>query len=68
MASKVMIFGTSGLPYTIKARAAYGDRAVFFDVESDKTKLEEMLKYSGGISKVPIIVEGDKITIGFGGA
>lgn len=30
--------------------------------------LQEMLKYSGGAKKVPVIVEGDKITVGYGGA
>lgn len=29
--------------------------------------LEEMLKYSGGVKKVPVIVEKSKVTIGFGG-
>jgi len=27
-----------------------------------------MLKISGGTRKVPVIVEGEKVTIGFGGA
>ena len=30
--------------------------------------LEEMLKYSGGLRKVPVIVEGGKATIGYGGS
>lgn len=29
--------------------------------------MEEMLKCSGGVRKVPVVVEGDKITIGYGG-
>jgi glutaredoxin len=36
-------------------------------VESDKKKLEEMLKYSGGRREVPVIVEGGKTKIGYGG-
>ncbi len=68
MSEKVKIFGTTSWPYTIKAREAYGDRAVFLDVGSDPKKLDEMLKLSGGRQQVPVIVEGDKITIGFGGA
>jgi glutaredoxin 3 len=36
-------------------------------VESDGKKLEEMLKYSGGLREVPIIVEGGKAKIGYGG-
>jgi hypothetical protein len=30
-------------------------------------KLEEMLEYSGGTREVPVIVEGEKVTIGYGG-
>ena len=67
MSSKVMIFGKEGCPYTSRARESYGDRAVYFNVESDSKKLEEMLKHSRGKRQVPVIVEGDKVTIGFGG-
>jgi glutaredoxin 3 len=37
-------------------------------VKTDPKKLEEMLNHSGGKRQVPIIVEGDKVTIGFGGS
>jgi hypothetical protein len=30
--------------------------------------LDEMLKLSGGVRKVPVIVEKGKVTIGYGGA
>jgi glutaredoxin len=30
-------------------------------------KLEEMLKFSCGERKVPVIVEGEKVTRGYGG-
>jgi len=30
-------------------------------------KLDEMLKVSGGKRDVPVIVEGGKVTIGYGG-
>jgi glutaredoxin len=36
-------------------------------VKSDSKKLEEMLKLSGGVRNVPVIVEGDKVSIGYGG-
>jgi hypothetical protein len=29
--------------------------------------MEEMLKHSGGVRKVPVILEGAKVTIGYGG-
>jgi hypothetical protein len=34
----------------------------------EKGKLEEMLKLSDGVSSVPVIVEGEKVTIGYGGS
>jgi len=68
MSEKVIIFGKAGWPFTEKARSAYGGTAKYFDVKSDSTKLEEMLKHSGGIRKVPVIIEEGKVTIGYGGA
>jgi hypothetical protein len=29
--------------------------------------MEEMLQITGGARKVPVLVEGDQVTIGFGG-
>jgi hypothetical protein len=46
---------------------AYGDRATCIDVEADIKDLQKMLDYSGGKMAVPVIVEGDRVTIGFGG-
>jgi glutaredoxin len=37
-------------------------------VKVDAAKLEEMLKYSKGQRNVPVIVEGDKISVGYGGS
>jgi len=37
------------------------------DVSANSEKLEEMLEYSGGARKVPVIVEGEKVTVGYGG-
>jgi len=68
MSAKVKIFGTQSCPYTRKAREAYGDRALFIDVGTDPQQLDEMLKLSGGRRQVPVIVEGEKVTVGFGGA
>jgi arsenate reductase-like glutaredoxin family protein len=34
----------------------------------DTAKLEEMLKISRGVRKVPIIVEEGKVAVGFGGS
>jgi len=67
MKEKIIIFGKDRWPFTLKAREAYGNTAEYVNVKSDSTKLDEMLTYSGGVRKVPVIVEGDKVTIGYGG-
>jgi glutaredoxin len=38
----------------------------YVDVRSNAKELERMVKISGG-RRVPVIVEGGKVTIGFGG-
>jgi glutaredoxin len=37
-------------------------------VERDSEKLQEMLKLSGGVRQVPVLVENGRVTIGYGGA
>jgi hypothetical protein len=37
------------------------------DVVKNKNKLGEMLSFSNGSRRVPVIVEGEKVTIGYGG-
>ena len=71
MAEKVLIFGKDAWPYTVKAREAYekdGKAVDYFNVLSKSDKLTEMLKYTNGSREVPVIVEGDKVTAGFGGS
>ncbi len=46
---------------------AYGDRAAYIDVDADIRDLQKMLDVSGGRMAVPVIVEGERVTIGFGG-
>jgi hypothetical protein len=33
-------------------------------VEEDPERLREMLEYSGGRKEIPVIVEGEKVTVG----
>jgi hypothetical protein len=37
------------------------------DVLADASRLAEMLKLSKGKRRVPVIDEGDKVVVGFGG-
>lgn len=50
-----------------KARSVYST-AQYFDVKQDHWKLQEMLLHSKGARKVPVIVEGEKVSIGYGGS
>ena len=40
----------------------------YVNVQKDQTGLERMLKHSKGSREVPVIVEDDKVTIGYGGS
>jgi hypothetical protein len=37
-------------------------------VKQDPIKLQEMLMHSRGARNVPVIVEGEKVSIGYGGS
>ena len=66
----VQIFGKDTCPYTQAARDHYTGRGIAVDyrnVKKDPASLAEMLVLSQGRRDVPVIVEGGKITIGFGG-
>ncbi|SNR66536.1 Glutaredoxin [Humidesulfovibrio mexicanus] len=58
------IYGKEGCPHTSRARAAL-PRARFVDVLADPASLEEMLRLSGGVRRVPVIVRKDGVEIGF---
>ncbi len=62
---KILIYGTATCHFCVQAREAYKDRAVFIEVDKDAERLREMLTLSGGRRQVPVIVEGDKVTLGF---
>ncbi|MBA4357792.1 MAG: UXX-star (seleno)protein family 1 [Humidesulfovibrio sp.] len=60
----VRIYGKDGCPHTRRARAALPG-AIFFDVLSDPQLLEEMLRLSGGVRRIPVITRGAEVEIGF---
>jgi hypothetical protein len=41
---------------------------IFRDVKADAQAMAEMLRLTPGNRKVPVLVEGDQVSIGFGGA
>jgi glutaredoxin 3 len=66
----VLIFGKDACPYTTAAREDYEARNVpfeYIDVRKSPVELERMMRYSQGSREVPVIVDGDTVTIGFGG-
>jgi len=67
MEDRIIIYGTDTCPFCNQARAAYGDRAVYVNVDEDSEKLKEMLALSGGKRQVPVIVQGSKVSVGFAG-
>jgi len=71
MAKSVRIFGKDTWPYTTSAREAYEDKGYevqYHNVLKDKSLLDEMLKFSKGGRAVPVIVEGGKVSVGYGGS
>lgn len=69
-AAPVLIFGKDTCPYTQAARDDYARRHVdvqYFNVKKNVADLKRMLEYSEGRRLVPVIVDGGKVTIGFGG-
>jgi hypothetical protein len=41
---------------------------IYRDVKENAQAMEEMLRLTDGNRQVPVMVEGDKISIGFGGS
>jgi hypothetical protein len=41
---------------------------IYRDVKEDAQAMEEMLRFTRGNRQVPVMVEGEKISIGFGGS
>jgi glutaredoxin len=71
MPGDVTIYGKDTCPYTRAARedyAARGVRVSYFNVKQDPEAMRRFLELSGGDRRVPLIVEGGRVSIGFGGA
>jgi len=66
----VIIFGKDACPYTQAALDDCKTRHVPFEyinVKKNPAELERMLGFSNGRRAVPVIVDGDRVSIGFGG-
>ena len=67
---KILIYGKDTWPFTKAAREAYKKKGLavdYINVIDNPLKLDEMLKYSDGKRKVPVILEGKTVIIGHDG-
>ncbi|HET9597009.1 MAG TPA: UXX-star (seleno)protein family 1 [Anaeromyxobacteraceae bacterium] len=71
MASRTVdIYGKESCPYTSSARKDYARRGYdvrYFDVKKDAAAMGRFLELSGGDRRVPLITEGERVTVGFDG-
>jgi len=68
--SEVVIYTKVGCPYCAAAKKHFTDQGTPFteiDVHSTPGALKKVKELSKGQSIVPVIVEGDRVTVGFGG-
>ena len=68
--SEVTIYTKSGCPYCAAAIDDFERRKVRYtehNVKQDHGALKRMLELNGGQRRVPTIVRGDKVTVGFNG-
>lgn len=70
MKQSVTIYGKDKCPFTraaVDALTSQGHEVVYVDVLSSPKLLDEMLAISGGGRKIPVIVAGGEVTIGWQG-
>jgi len=68
--SKLTIYTKAGCPYCEAAKQHFTDQGISFkeiDVHSTPGALAKVKDLSGGKNIVPVIVENDQVTVGFGG-
>ena len=69
-AEVVIIYTSQSCPHSFLAKRDLANRNVPYmavDVDEDPEALNKMLALNGGLRRVPTIVEGDKVTVGFRG-
>lgn len=70
MTESVTIYTKPGCPFCMAVKADLklkGVEYTEYNVAADTQRLEEMLQLNGGQRKVPTIVKGEKVTVGFAG-
>lgn len=66
---EILVFGKDTCPYTQAALEAYEatNKVTYVNVKRDPAGLARMLEFSNGQRRVPVIVKGGHVTIGYGG-
>ncbi len=70
MTKSVTIYTKPGCPFCMAVKADLKLKGVEYiehSVKADPQRLEEMLRLNGGQRKVPTIVDGERVTVGFAG-
>jgi glutaredoxin 3 len=66
----ILIFGKDSCPYTQAAIREHREQGIPFEylnVRKSPADLQRMLAFSKGVREVPVIVDGDTVTIGCAG-
>lgn len=69
--TEVTIYTKPGCPHCTAAKAdllQQGLRYTEHNVQADKAALQRMLELNGGQRRVPTLVRGDEVSVGFHGA
>lgn len=70
MTKSVTIYTKPGCPFCMAVKADLklkGIEYTEYNVKANAQRLEEMLQLNGGQRKVPTIVNGERVTVGFAG-
>lgn len=67
MPATILIYGRERCPFTRRAREHYGAAAQFRDVQADPALLQEMLRFTGGSRRIPVLVIDGVVSVGFEG-
>ncbi|VVS92230.1 UXX-star selenoprotein family 1 [Desulfoluna spongiiphila] len=70
MKQSVTIYGKDKCPFTraaVDALREKGDEVVYIDVLKSEEMMDKMLSISGGGRKIPVIVAGGEVSVGWQG-